>query len=64
LLEHQDPWVRGAAAIAAGHVARIHRMLTRDPIIPLIETLRSDARTKGKAQDALDDIHMFVDLRR
>ena len=64
LLKHPDPCVRGAAAIAAGHVARIHGTLTRDPIISLIEGLLSDARTRGKAQDALDDIRMFVDSRQ
>jgi len=59
-LEHPDPWVRGACAIAAGHVARIHRVLTIDRIVPLIERLLNDSGTSGKAQDALDDIRMFL----
>jgi hypothetical protein len=60
LLEHPDPWVRGASALAAGHVARIHRSLTVDRIVPMIERLLADSRTGGKAQDALDDIRMFL----
>ena len=56
---HSDPWVRGVAALAAGHVARVHRQLSRE-IVPLIEGLLSDTRTSGKAQDALDDIGIFV----
>jgi hypothetical protein len=59
-LQHQDPWVRGAAAIAAGHVVRIHRMLAPDQIIPLLHALLEDPLTSGKAQDALGDIKMFL----
>ena len=59
-LQHEDPWVRGASAIAAGHVARIHRSLTVDRIVPLIERLLQDSQTSGRAQDALDDIAMFL----
>lgn len=58
-VRHEDPWVRGVAALAAGHVARIHRGLSAE-IVPLIEGLLSDERTRGKAQDALDDIQTFV----
>jgi hypothetical protein len=59
-LQHQEPWVRGVAALAAGHVARIHHALSREEIVPLIKTLLEDPRTSGKAQDALDDIRIFL----
>jgi hypothetical protein len=59
-LQHQEPWVRGVAAIAAGHVARMHHALSREKIVPLIETLLEDPQTSGKAQDALDDIEIFL----
>jgi hypothetical protein len=59
-LQHHDPWVRGVAALAAGHVARIHRALSRKEIVPLIEALLKDPQTNGKAQDALDDIGIFL----
>lgn len=58
-IQHDDPWVRGVSAIAAGHVARIHRQLSAE-IVPLIEALLTDERTSGKAQDALDDIRTFT----
>jgi HEAT repeat protein len=58
-LLHRDPLVRGVAAIAAGHVARIHGSLAVEQIVPLIERLLTDTRTNGQAQDALDDIRMF-----
>jgi hypothetical protein len=60
LLRNDDPWIRGVAAIAAGHVARIHRELNIDRIVPLIRDLLNDPRTSGNAQDALDDIGIFL----
>jgi len=62
-LNHEDRWVRGAAAIAAGHVTRIHRELTRDPIVPMLKRLLDDPPIDGKAQDALEDIEMFLSQR-
>ena len=55
-----DPWVRGLAAVCAGHVARIHRALDTARLAPLIERLLDDADTRGRAEDALDDIEMFI----
>jgi hypothetical protein len=60
-LQDREPWVRGVSAIAAGHVARIHRALSAKQIVPLIEALLDDPRTRGQAQDALDDIKIFLD---
>ena len=59
-LQHNDPDVRRAAALAAGHVARIHRALSVDRLVPLLERLLSDPQVGGTAQDALDDIRMFL----
>lgn len=59
-LQHPDPWVRGVSAIAAGHVARIHHALATTIIVPLIEALLADSQTRGKAQDALEDIRTFL----
>ncbi len=59
-LQHPDQWVRSVSATAAGHLARIHRSLTTEQIVPLIRTLLQDPATNGKAQDALDDIETFL----
>jgi hypothetical protein len=59
-LQHEEPSVRGVAALAAGHFARIHRQLSTATIVPLIEVLLGDTRTRGKAEDALEDIHIFL----
>jgi hypothetical protein len=59
-LKHGSPWVKGVAAISAGHLARVHSELDIDLIEPLIRALLSDPDNCGKAQDALDDIAMFL----
>lgn len=61
-IRHDDPWVRGVSALAAGHLARVHRQLSAE-IVPLIEALLADERTCGKARDALDDIGTFIGKR-
>ena len=61
-IEHEDPWVRGVAALAAGHIARLHGALDAR-IAPLVEKLLEDPETSGKARDALDDIEMFLGRR-
>jgi len=57
-----DPdWqVRNGVVLALGHVARIHRRLDRDRVVPVLRTLSEDPRLKGTVDDALEDIDMFV----
>ncbi|MDE2510198.1 MAG: hypothetical protein KGL74_03660 [Elusimicrobia bacterium] len=62
-LKHKDRWVRGAAAISLGHLARIHGQLDLDVVIPELERLSTDPKMDGKAQDALDDIRTHVGNR-
>lgn len=62
-LKHTDRWVRGAAAISLGHLARIHGQLDLATVKPALEGLRDDADLDGKAQDALEDIKTYVEKR-
>jgi HEAT repeat protein len=56
-VQHADPWVRSAAATAAGHVARLHGAIDVERVVPLIEQLLTHPETLGKAEDALEDIY-------
>jgi len=58
-LRHQDPWVRGTASIAAGHVGRNHRAI-QSQRVQLIQPVLNDAKTRGNAEDALEDIRQFA----
>jgi hypothetical protein len=51
--------VRSLAATCLGHVARIHRTIDLDIVVPLLESLLDDPEM-GTAGDALDDIRVFI----
>jgi hypothetical protein len=59
-LKDQDPWIRGVAATCVGHVARIHRAMDLTRLLPLVRELLDDPATAGKAQDALDDVGVYL----
>jgi hypothetical protein len=63
-LQSNDTWVRGVAATCAGHVARLHGALDTARMVPLIERLFADPTTMGQAEDALDDIEIYVGRTR
>ncbi len=50
--------IRAMAATCLGHLARIHGILHFERIVPALQAHLAD--TAGHAQDALDDIEMFV----
>ena len=59
---HPHPQVRDVAAICFGHLARIHGRLHLELVLPVLHTLRNDPApdVSGVAEDALDDIEMFI----
>jgi hypothetical protein len=59
-LSHESPDVRGLAATCLGHIARIHRALDQDAVVPALQRLRADPEVGGRAEDALDDIRLFL----
>jgi hypothetical protein len=48
------------AVTCLGHVARIHRTLDLDRVLPVLETLRKDPEIAASMGDALDDIEMYL----
>jgi HEAT repeat len=52
--------VRAIAATCLGHIARIHRQLDRDVVVPALERLTADPKIGGTAEDALEDIRIFL----
>src|SRR4051812_9209776 len=57
---HRGSAVRGMAGLCFGHLARIHRQLDRDVVLPVLRKLAEDPDTRGQATDALSDIEIFV----
>ncbi|NUQ73531.1 MAG: hypothetical protein HUU21_08250 [Polyangiaceae bacterium] len=62
-LQSEDVWIRGVAATCVGHVARIHRALDLVRLAPLLRRLLDNPATAGKAQDAFDDIEVYISRR-
>jgi hypothetical protein len=58
---HPSARVRALVATCLGHIARIHEVLDLERVIPVLHELARDLQVRGQVQDALDDIHMFVD---
>ena len=59
-LTSNDLNVKRLAITCLGHVARIHKNLDKAVVIPLLEKLRSDKYLGGTAEDALNDIEIFL----
>jgi len=62
-LDDPNAGVRGMAALCLGHLARIHRRLDVDRVLPILHGLESDPQIGWRVQDALDDIEVFLGRR-
>lgn len=60
LLDHENIDLRRTAVMSLGHLARIHGDIGEEVRVEL-EKRRLDPALEGRAQDALDDIAMFVE---
>lgn len=57
---HASPVVRRAAAIALGHVARVHSAIDRALAARVLLALSADPLTRAAANDARDDVAAFA----
>src|SRR5438128_2611400 len=59
---NRNAWIRGVAATCLGHLARIHRVIDEDEVIPVMRELLRDAdsRTRAKTEDALSDFSIYL----
>jgi len=59
-LDHADRNVRWNAATCLGHVARIHRNLDLELVLPRLLVLKGDASIAPSVEEALADIRFFL----
>jgi hypothetical protein len=62
-LSHADLGVRSNAAICLGHIARIHKTLDLDLVLPKLVALKQDAAISRWVEEALEDIHFFLGVQ-
>ncbi len=60
LAQHWDANVRRMAATCLGHLVRIYGTLDVERVTKVLIELRRDAAVAGQAQDALDDIDVYI----
>jgi len=60
LLDSSDEEVSALSATCLGHLARIHRKIDKDIVIPALRAHLKDIRISGIVSDALDDVDMFA----
>ena len=59
-LQDERREVKAAAIVSLGHIARVHGRSTLSVTIPALQGLRGDQHLGGMAEDAIEDILMFV----
>ena len=64
LLADQNQDLRRVAVTCLGHVARIHREFSNASVPSLLRGLISDPAVSEQAQDALDDVAVFLGKSR
>ena len=57
---HRDEDVRGLALTCIGHVARMHKIIDKSLVMPVLLEKLKHRTLSGRAQDALDDIEIFI----
>jgi hypothetical protein len=59
---HKDSFVRGVAATCLGHLARIHKAIDEDEVIPVVRQLLQDTdpQTRAIAEDTISDFSMYL----
>ncbi|MCD8213051.1 MAG: hypothetical protein LUC34_03220 [Campylobacter sp.] len=56
-----DTYLAGLAVTCLGHIARIHKKLDLDIVLPFLQDLiNSGGSLAGQAGDAMDDIEIFM----
>ncbi|MCL2824508.1 MAG: hypothetical protein FWD57_11000 [Polyangiaceae bacterium] len=60
VLDQTNMYVRSNAATCLGHIARIHKNLDLDLVLPRLLPLKGDPAIGPWVEDALEDIRFFL----
>jgi hypothetical protein len=63
LTKHSTVEVQSTAILCLGHLARLHKALDLEKVVPLLIELRKDPLLSGRVDDAMDDIEMFLEVK-
>ena len=59
---HKDSFVRGVAATCLGHLARVHKAIDEDEVMPIVRQLLRDRdpQTRAIAEDTISDFSIYL----
>ena len=60
LASSSNPEVASIAVTCLGHLARLHRKLDLETVVPLLHSMLKDPALVGFAEDTLDDIRIYM----
>jgi len=63
LTKHSTVEIQLTAILCLGHLARIHKALDLERVVPLLIELRKDPLLFGRVDDAMDDIEIFLGVK-
>src|SRR5262245_65310410 len=63
LTEHSTIEVQSTAILCLGRLARIHKALDLEKVVPLLIELRKDPLLSGRVDDVMDDIEIFLGVK-
>ncbi len=63
-LDHPEKWVRWNAATGLSHIARIHRRLDTEIVLPRLRALLNDREVASNVEDSLTEIDWFLRIDR
>jgi len=61
ILSHSHLPIRATAVLCLGHLARIHGRLELEKVQPVLMALVNIPELRGRVEDVLEDIAMFID---
>jgi hypothetical protein len=63
---HKDAFVRGVAATCLDHLARIHKVINEDAVVPIVRQLLQDRdpQTRAIAEDTISDFSIYLGWNR
>ena len=63
LTEHSTVEVQSTAILCLGRLARIHKALDLERVVPLLIELRKNPLLSGRVDDTMDDIEIFLRVK-
>lgn len=59
-VENDNDSLKQTAILCLGHLARIHKQLDIEIVMPIVDRLKSQSNLQGRIEDFLDDVSIYI----